>query len=108
MLKRIINFDETHLTKSSEGDRGGPCADTLTNPNLPRAGSQVFKGGGGHVTGVFGSNILEAIPLTIIYKTKPKTSKSMRVKPSWVQNLPEVVGRWGFGEDTVIDTHIAV
>ncbi len=82
MLRRIINFDETHLTKSSEGDRGGPRADTLTNPNLPRAGLRVFKGSGSHVTGVFGSNVLEAMPLVMIYETKSKTAESMRVKPS--------------------------
>ncbi len=28
VLQRFINFDETHLTKSSEGDKSGPQATT--------------------------------------------------------------------------------
>jgi len=32
----------------------------------------------------------------------------MRIKPSWVSGLPEVVGWWGFDEKTVVDSHIAV
>lgn len=91
-----------------EGDKGGPRANTLTNPDLPRAGTRVFKGGGGHVTAVFGSSSVEAMPPIMIYETKSKTAKKMRVKPSWVQELPEVVGQWGFQTETVVNTQIAV
>ncbi len=54
ILSFIINYDETHLTKSSVGDKGGPRSSTRVNPNVPCVGSCVFKDAGGHVTGVFG------------------------------------------------------
>ncbi len=59
--------------KSSEGDKDGPWADTLTNPDLPRSGTSIFSGSGGHVTGITGSSPLEAMPPIMIYKTKSKT-----------------------------------
>ncbi len=108
VLHRIINFDETHLTKSSEGDKGGPRANTLTNPALPRTGTRVFKDPGGHVTGVFGSNPLEAMPPIVIFETKSKKEENLRVKPSWCKDLPVVEGQWGFDEKCVMDAHIAV
>ncbi len=37
VLGRIINYDETHLAKLSEEDKSGPCANTITNLDLPRA-----------------------------------------------------------------------
>ncbi len=36
------------------------------------------------------------MPLIMIYKTKSKTVEKMMAKPSWVQELPEVVGQFGF------------
>ncbi len=98
VLRRIINFDETHLTKSSEGDKGGPLANTLMNLDLPRAGMRVYQGGKGHVTGVFGSSPLEVMPPIMIYETKSKTAEKMKVKPSWAKELLEVVDRFDFND----------
>ncbi len=75
VLCRIINFVKTHLTKSSEGDKSSPCASTLSNPNIPQWGTRIFKDPRGHVTGVFGSNLLEPMPPIIIFDTKSKLRK---------------------------------
>ncbi len=53
VLQHFINFDETQVIKSSKGDKSGPWAATLTNPDLLQAGTRVFKDPGGHVTGIF-------------------------------------------------------
>ncbi len=90
-----INFDETHVTKSLEGNRGGLYANTLTNPNLPRTGLQVFKDLGIHITGVFGSSVLEPMPPILIFKTRSMMEENMKVKPIWCSNLPTVTGFWG-------------
>ncbi len=49
VLCHFINFNKTHLTKSSERDKGEPWANTLTDPNFPCTGTQVLKDPGGHV-----------------------------------------------------------
>ena len=98
VLHRIINFDETHHKKSTEGDKGGSRSTTLTNPDLPRFGSRFAKDNGDHVTGVYGSPPLEPMPPVIIFKTTATDPKRIRVKPDWVKNLPTVVGKWGFEE----------
>lgn len=70
VLCHFIDFDETHLTKLLEGDKGGPHANTLTDPNLPCTGTQVFKDPGGYVTGVFGLLPLEVMPPVLIFQTR--------------------------------------
>ena len=100
VLHRIINLDETHHKKSTEGDKGGSRATTVTNPDLPRAGSRFCKDNGDHVSGCYGSTILEPMPPVVIYKTTAKDTKKRKVRPSWVKNLPRVVGKWGFDFDT--------
>ncbi len=32
----------------------------------------------------------------------------MHIKPSWVKDLPEVVGEWGFGKLAKVDSHAAI
>ncbi len=108
VICHVINFDEIHLTKSSEGDNGGPHSNTLTNPNLLWAGTWVFRDPGGHVTGLFGSNCPEALPLIIVYKTRSTNADNMRMKPKWVEGLTEVIGKWGLGDATCMDTHVHV
>ena len=53
VLHRFINMDETHHKKSSEGDRGDSRSTTLTNANLPRAGTLYSKDPGNHVSGCY-------------------------------------------------------
>ncbi len=77
---------------SSEADRSAPHANTLTNPCLPRAGTQVFQDPGGHVTGVSWSNPLEPMPPILIYNTNSKSNKNTQINPSLVHRLPEIVG----------------
>ncbi len=60
------------------------------------------------MTGVFGSNPLEPMPPTLIYDTKSKTAEGMRIKSTWANNLPEVVGFWGFGRATRIDSQVCI
>lgn len=52
---------------------------------------------------MFGSTPLESLLLI-----KSTVVENMRIKPSWAAELPEVVGHWGFEQDTVVDRHIAV
>ena len=107
VLHRIINFDETHHKKSTEGDKGGSRSTTLTKPDLPRFGSRFAKDNGDHVTGVYGSPPLEPMPPVIIFKTTATDPKRIRVKPDWVKNLPTVVGKWGFEEVCEMGAHFA-
>ncbi len=32
----------------------------------------------------------------------------MKLKPKWVEGLPEVVGKWGLVKATCMDTHVCV
>lgn len=107
-LRRFINIDETHHSKSTEGDKSGPRSSTLTNPDFPRAGTQMSFDSGGHVSGCYGTNPLEAMPPVYIFETKAKTEENMRIKPQWVEGLPIVKGWWGLGEETVMDSQVSV
>ncbi len=44
----------------------------------------------------------------MIYETMSKTVEKMKVKPSWANELPDVVDRFGFNNESVIDTQIAI
>lgn len=107
-LHRIINLDETHHKKSSEGDHGGTRSVTLTNPNLSRTGSRYAKDSGNHVTGCYGTTPLEPMPPVIIYSTSSRNEKNMKVRPQWTDGLPIVKGEWGLGEMTAMDTQVSV
>lgn len=43
-----------------------------------------------------------------IYKIKSIKEETMCIKPSWVKDLPEVVGEWGFGKLIKVDSHVAI
>ena len=107
-LHRIINLDETHHKKSSEGDHGGTRSTTLTNPNLPRTGTRYAKDSGNHVTGCYGTTPLEPMPPVIIYSTSSRNEKNMKVRPQWTDGLPIVKGEWGLGQMTAMDTQVSV
>lgn len=107
-LHRIINLDETHHKKSSEGDHGGTRSTTLTNPNLPRTGTRYAKDSGNHVTGCYGTTPLEPMPPVIIYSTSSRNEKNMKVRPQWADGLPIVKGEWGLGQMTAMDTQVSV
>ncbi len=92
VLQCVINFDETHVTKSTKGDKGSPQPNILTNPRLLQAGTQVFRDPGVHVMGVFGSTPIQPMLPIVIYKTKSTKEKNMQIKLSWATQLPEVVG----------------
>jgi len=62
-------LDETHHKKSSQENKGGNGSGTLTNPDLPRAGTRYAKDSRNHVTGCYGSTPLETIPPVLIYTT---------------------------------------
>ncbi len=102
VLRRINNFDETHLTKSSEDDKGGPWTNSLTYLDLPRAWTRVCWDGWWW----------RACNKSIW--VKPPRSKSMKPSPIWprkwryYKELPEVVGWFGFSNESVIDTQIAI
>ncbi len=108
MLHRIINFDESHLNKSSKNDTSRPRATSLTNPNLPQLGLQEFKDPGNHTTGVFGLTPLEPMPPVIIYETRAKRDENIKIQPQWIENLPIVKGAWGLEMESPMDTHIAI
>ena len=101
-----MNIDETHHKKSSEGEKGGTRSMSLTNPNLPRAGSKYAKDDGNHVSACYGCTPLEALPPVIIYKSTAKDPKNIRIKPSWVKGLPTVMGKWGFDRPTLMDSQV--
>ncbi len=96
----MINFDEIHHSNSTKCNKGGPQANTITNLNLPWVGTRVFKDPGRHVTGVYVSTPLEAMPPIMIFETKSKVKENMRIKPSWVKDMPKVVTTQGFEEPT--------
>ncbi len=54
--------------------------------------------------GAFGSNLLEPMPPILVFNTKSNT----RPKASWVADLSEVVGHWGFISPIVVDYQVAV
>jgi len=108
VLRRFINLDETHHDKSSEGDKGGSRATTITNRSLPRAGTKFSKDDGNHTSGCYGSNPLEPMPPVIIFKSLAKDPENMKIRPSWSKGLPVVTGEWGLGETTVMDTQVSV
>lgn len=108
VLHRIINFDETHDGKDSEGDRGGSRVSSLTNPNLPRPGGRYAKDPGNHVSGCYGATPLEPMPPCIVYNTMAKTPDRMRRKLTWTEHLPIAMGVWGLGGEYEMDTHVAV
>ena len=108
VLHRIINFDETHHGKDSEGDRGGSRTTSLTNPHLPRPGGRYAKDPGNHVSGCYGATPLEPMPPCIVYPTTAKTEERMKGKPKWAADLPAAVGRWGLGDVYEMDAHVAV
>ncbi len=51
----------------------------------------MFKDPDGHITGVYSSTPLEPMPPIMIFETKLKTEENMKIKPSWVKDLPKVV-----------------
>ncbi len=103
----LMKLTLQYLLKVTKVDLG-PWANTLTNLDLPRVGTRVLWGGGGHVSGVFGSSPLKVMLTIMIYETKFKTAEKMKVKPSWAKELPEVVGQFGFNNKSVLDTEIVV
>ena len=103
----MINLDETHHKKSSEGEKGGSRSTTLTNPALPRAGSKFAKDDGNHVSACYGATPLEPMPPVMIYNSGAKDLNKMKVRPTWAVNLPVVTGRWGFNETTSMDTQVS-
>ena len=108
VLCRFINLDETHHSKSSDGDKGGPRATTLTNPNMLRSGSRYAKDSGNHTTGCYGTNPLEAMPAVYIYDSKVKDKTKLKMKADWVKGLPVATGQWGFGREHTMDAHVCV
>ena len=106
VLHRIINFDETHHAKDSEGDRGGTRKTSLSNPNLPRPGGRFAKDPGNHVSGCYGATPPEPMPPVIVYSSTAKTPERMRAKPAWMDKLPTVEGKWGLGDVYTMDTHV--
>ncbi len=76
ILRQFVDWDETHHLKLSKGDKGGPQANTLTHPNLPWAGTQLFQDAGGHVTVIYGSNPLEPMPPVVFIKQSPPKRKT--------------------------------
>ncbi len=68
----------------------------------------MFKDPGRHVTGVYVSTPLEAMPPIMIFETKSKVKENMRIKPSWVKDMPKVVTMWGFEEPIQMNTQVGV
>ncbi len=94
VLWRIIDFEETHLTKLSEGTRVA-----LVQILLPWSSmdwDRSIWGPWGKVTCIFGSNPLKPMPSILIHNTQSKNEDSMWIKPSWVQGLPDIVDQRGF------------
>ena len=104
----MINLDETHHKKASEGDRGGSWSTTLTNPDLPRTGTRYAKDSGNHVSGCYGMNCLEPMPPVFIYSTTSTKEENMKIRPEWVDGLPIVKGQFGFGKLTAVDSLVSV
>ena len=112
VMRRFINLDETHHSKSSEEDQGGSRSTTLTNPQLPRSGSRFAKDSGNHTTGCYGTNPFEPMPPVYIYciqyDSKVQDKTKLKLKPEWVDGLPIVKGYWGLGKETAMDSHVCV
>ena len=80
-MRRIINLDETHHKKSSQGDKGGTRSTTLTDPALPRFGSRYAKDSGNHTTGCYGTNPFEPMPPVYIFDSKVKDKAKLKLRP---------------------------
>ena len=93
VLRRMINVDETHHKKSTEGDKGGSRKETLTNPDLPRGGSRFCKDNGDHVSGCYGSNVLEPKYATSRHLQKHGKGSQEKEGPSGVGDGPSEGGR---------------
>ena len=106
-MRRLINVDETHHKKATGSAKGGPKTKTVTNSDLPRPGARFCKDNGDHVSGCYGASVIEPMPPVVIYKSAAKDAKKRKVKPSWVKNLPRVVGQWGFDLKGWVDSHFA-
>ena len=106
-LRRFINLDETHHSKSSSGDKGGSRSQTLVNPNLPRSGSRFAKDSGNHTTGCYGTNPLEPMPAVYIYDSNVQDKEKLKLRPERISGLPVAKGQWGLGgELPEIDSHV--
>ena len=105
---RMINFDETDHPLSSEDDKGGPRAQTYTNPSLPRPGGSSTRGHQ-HTTGVYGTTALgEVIPPLYIFDSSAQTEDGLRVNERSVNGLPKVCGKFGCPTVETYSSFIAV
>jgi len=91
-------MDETHHDLSVTGERGGPRATTYHNPKMQRGYKRKVKPGR-HVTGVYATNACgEALPPMYVFDSGAKYEQNFRVKVSWLDGLPKVMGRYGCPE----------
>ena len=93
--ERMVNFDETDHPLSNEDDKGGPRAQTYTNPHLPRPGGSSTRGNR-HTTGVYGTSALgETLPPLYIFDSGAQKNDGLRINEKNVLGLPKVRGRFG-------------
>lgn len=76
----LFNMDETQILTSNRGEKGGPRATTLSNPNLPQGVSPEISDEK-HTTMVLTVTSLSVLPPTFIFTTKKQNPEEYEVRP---------------------------
>jgi hypothetical protein len=106
---RIINFDEMSISlDGSQTSKGGRPSTTPTNPDLPESGQQTQKSDktATIVFGVTGEN--EAIPPFFIFPTKAANKENYKLRWEVLQNLPQIVGQYGYSTRRAFDVGVGM
>ena len=89
-------LDETDISLSNDGDKGGPRSKTYINPDFPRLGGSGCRGGQRHNTSVLGTTATyKTMPPLFIFDTSAEKLENQKIHTKWVEGLPKVSGRYG-------------
>ena len=100
MLWSILNLDETNLSLcGATSNRGGRPEALIYDPRFPMVGKATSKSSLS-TTMIAGSTAAgEALPPHIQFSTKAKSLEAMRLDFDVVENVPQVLGRFGCEEE---------
>lgn len=94
MLKRWLQFDESHHPLDNSHDVSGPRAGTLIHSELSRGGARSCRSFH-HVTGGYGVTMAgEPIPPLYIFTSKAAEGNE-QVNVKWVETHGFIRGKWG-------------
>ena len=105
---RIINFDETEHSFTTQYDKGGNRALRYGDSSLPKGKNKGTRGSS-HTTGIYGSTAAgTAMPPCFIFDTNAKEKENFQLKASWCADLPKVKGKYGCPTTIESDSYVSV